>query len=827
MTRPEILAPAGSIKAMEAAVKAGADAVYMGGSMFGARAYADNPDQEELVEAIRYVHFYDKKLYLTLNTLLKEEEMGKLGDYLLPYYEAGLDGIIIQDPGVFSFIKRNFPGLPLHASTQMNLTGIASAKLLKEAGASRIVPARELSLREISQIKKETGLEIECFVHGALCYCYSGRCLMSSVLGGRSGNRGRCAQPCRLPYEVSGSQKSPYVLSPKDLNTISYLPELVQAGIDSFKIEGRMKNPEYVAAIVSVYRRYLDAYLAHPDRPYHVAQEDQNLLLEAYNRGGFTAGYYEQKNGPEMMSMKRPNHRGIPVGTIEKLKDGQIYFHPTIEIHKGDGLEILTKNGEPVSLTSPQDCRPGQNLCLKAKQTKSLKIGTEILRTANPWQKKQLADQILTPVKKRNISGRAEFFVGKPARLTLWLAEENESGNQELSAQSLVIEGETVLQAQDRPLTREQIEKPLLQTGTSRFAFEHLDIFMDEQAFLPMGAIKKLRREGLETYQTYLEERFLRKMPQPYEPYSSFHETDCPVIQTEEPVNPQVVQTEEPANPQIRVSAEDSDKLMMLLCQPEVDSLYVPLEALEKEEREALVKKSRELEKPLYYSLPRVFRNQEQDEYTALLPEFLEEKPAGFLVRNVDELAWVKEHILNRQEWKDTEVILDHSLYAYNREARSAYVSLLQNAEKLRFTLPLELNKKELSNLLADNPELIVYGRIPLMVSAQCVQKNTKGCVKTPGYLRMTDRYKKPFYVRRHCRHCYNTVWNGVPLSFHGMSGELRQLRPASLRLHFTVETEEEIKHILQSFFEEWKEGNSTVGIRGEFTRGHYKRGVE
>ena len=241
----EILAPAGSFECLKAAVCAGADAVYVGGSRFGARAYADNFKEAELLEALDYVHLHGRKLYLTVNTLLKEQEIGDLAGFLLPYYRQGLDGVIVQDFGAGEQIRNCFPDLELHASTQMTVTGAAGAAFLKEHGYVRVVPARELSLKEIRHIKEETGMEVECFVHGALCYCYSGQCLLSSMIGGRSGNRGQCAQPCRLPYSVEGG-KSGDLLSLKDLCTIDLLPELLKAGIDSFKIEGRMKQPDYV-----------------------------------------------------------------------------------------------------------------------------------------------------------------------------------------------------------------------------------------------------------------------------------------------------------------------------------------------------------------------------------------------------------------------------------------------------------------------------------------------------------------------------------------------------------------------------------------------------
>lgn len=264
----ELLAPAGNAEAFYGAVHAGADAIYLGGNRFGARAYAENFSEDELVDCIRYAHLLGRKVYLTVNTLVKESEFSELYEYLMPYYRAGLDGVIIQDMGVFAFIRDAFPQMELHGSTQMTITGEYGAEFLKKQGACRVVPARELSLEEIRRIKEVTGMEIECFIHGAMCYCYSGQCLFSSILGGRSGNRGRCAQPCRLPYTVGGNRRECYPLSLKDMCTIENIPELIDAGIDSFKIEGRMKKPEYAAGVTAVYRKYIDKYYEKPGKSF-------------------------------------------------------------------------------------------------------------------------------------------------------------------------------------------------------------------------------------------------------------------------------------------------------------------------------------------------------------------------------------------------------------------------------------------------------------------------------------------------------------------------------------------------------------------------------
>ena len=308
----EILAPAGSMECLRAAVAAGADAIYLGGTKFGARAYAQNLSEEDLVQAIEYVHIHGRKIYMTVNTLLKDRELNELYAYLLPYYKAGLDGVIVQDIGAVKFIGEYFPEMPVHASTQMTITNTLGADFLKRYGITRVVPARELSLKEIRDMKKQTGLEMECFVHGALCYCYSGQCLLSSMIGGRSGNRGQCAQPCRLPYQTEG-KKPADLMSLKDLCTIDILPELIDAGIDSFKIEGRMKQPEYVYTVVKMYRKYADQYLklqkeGKGKSSYHVSEADKRELLATYQRRGYCEGYYSQHNGKDMVSLKRPKN---------------------------------------------------------------------------------------------------------------------------------------------------------------------------------------------------------------------------------------------------------------------------------------------------------------------------------------------------------------------------------------------------------------------------------------------------------------------------------------------------------------------------------------
>ena len=325
MNRFELLAPAGDFSCLLAAFNAGADAVYLAGKSFGARAFAGNFETEELIEALDYAHLFSKKIYLTLNTLIKETEFSQIVEFLQPFYEHGLDGVIIQDLGLIPYLKKEFPLLELHGSTQMTVSNYRSAAWLKEQGLCRVVPAREMSLEELKEIRKNADIEVEAFIHGAMCYSYSGQCLFSSFLGGRSGNRGRCAQPCRLPYKVmeNGScisgKKEVYPLSLKDLCSLPYIYELMDAGIDSFKIEGRMKSPEYVAGVTAVYRKYMDLYMNGERRP--VAKEDLEQLAKLYIRSDMKDGYFIKHNGKDMISLSSPSYQGCDDKLVEKIHE--------------------------------------------------------------------------------------------------------------------------------------------------------------------------------------------------------------------------------------------------------------------------------------------------------------------------------------------------------------------------------------------------------------------------------------------------------------------------------------------------------------------------
>lgn len=338
MKKVEILAPAGDYECFTAAIKAGADAVYLGGN-FSARAYAKNFTEEEILRALDYAHFYNRKVYMTLNIVMKQDELDTVYDYIRPFYEAGLDGVIVQDIGLISYLRKNFPNLPIHASTQMTITDADAVRLLQDIGINRVVLARELSLDEISSINKQCDAELECFIHGALCYSYSGKCLMSSFIGGRSGNRGRCAGPCRLPYNDR------YLLSCKDICTLQILPDLIKAGIASFKIEGRMKSHEYVAGVTGIYRKYVDLYYDNP-KGYKVNKDDYETLLSLYTRSGNCEGYYYNKNGRNMISIDKPGY----LRADEELSRKTYERFASADIRKPVDFDFYMKNGAEISL---------------------------------------------------------------------------------------------------------------------------------------------------------------------------------------------------------------------------------------------------------------------------------------------------------------------------------------------------------------------------------------------------------------------------------------------------------------------------------------------
>ncbi len=786
----EVLAPAGSMDCLKAAVLNGADAIYLGGDMYGARAYAGNFHKEELCEAIDYVHLFGKKIFLTVKTLMKDSELKNLPKFLRPYYEQGLDAVIVQDLGAMELIRECFPDLEIHASTQMTITGIYGARLAKKMGAKRVVPARELSLKEIQAIKEDTGLDIECFVHGALCYCYSGQCFMSSMLGGRSGNRGRCAGTCRLPFSLKDqkSAANPYPLSLKDLCTIDHLPEILDHGVDSLKIEGRMKGPRYVGEVTRLYRKYTDLYLS--GQPFRVEKEDYKILVELFNRGGFTDGYYSQYHGKQMMSMKRSDHQGFSVGKIEEIQKGKIKFHTKESISKGDILQIRISPEEKVELTCPSSWKEGEMVVLNGQKMKKLHRGMELFRTLNAEMTERI-DQGLQRKMKENLKGKIILKTEECARLII------KSGEDQVSVLGPIME-----QAKKQGASEDEIRRQLLKTGETHYQFEELDVQLEEGLFVPGSVLKKLRREAFEL----MDEKKVLK---------------CRRVAKE---NPGIVleyadsdrETLE-RKPVLAVSLEDTALVDTVLDFPEAEKIYLSWMSLKKEKSpEKLLKRIKDSKRQCFLMLPQITRGIQIEEMKNQKDLLFSDLIDGLLVRNLEELSWLTE------EGYQKELVADYMLYGYNQKAVSVYQKLFGG--QMRMTYPAELNRKEMGQLNLKDGDLFFYGYQPLMVSAQCVKNNLLGCDKKESWLTLKDRYQKEFYVHNRCSDCVNEIYNGKPIWLGKEESFSKDLKPLTYRFHFTKETPTQVQRILHAA-KAVQKGEKTSPIH-DFTKGHLARGI-
>ena len=696
----ELLAPAGNINIFKAVIEAGADAVYVGGSMFGARAYANNFDEEELLYAIDYAHLKGVKVYLTVNTLLKNDEIEKLYDYLLPFYERGLDAVLVQDLGALKLIHDRFPDLAIHTSTQMTVTGIDGVRFLKQFGVQRVVMAREVSLAEMKEIHEKSGMEIEAFVHGALCYSYSGQCLFSSMLGGRSGNRGRCAQPCRLPYCV-GNKKDTYILSLKDMCGIKDLQKLKESGVYSLKIEGRMKQAGYASGVVAYYRRYIDSMK-------EVSDKDYKNIAGLGNRCGFTDKYYFEHNGTDMVTFEKPNF---------------------------------------VSDASDE----------------------------------------LPQFSKIKIQGKLTLKEAEPGALTV------SCGGYRFTSYM-----DPVSHALKAPAERKNVAERISKTGDTPFEFENIDITMDNDIFVPNGALNKLRREAIEGLQNEILMQYKRTASASYGWKSK---------KTSE-IKPY-------GDPKVIASVRDGKQLYRLLEYDNISEIYIDSS---KYGRRDFVKEFNDdvfcvnnAEKKAYLALPVIFRRSTRDYFETISDQLKKIDFEGFIVRNYEEFFWVKTRFAGKK------IVTDHNMYTYNDMAKSMFFDNGADAD----TMPLELNQKEINRRNNKGSQMIIYGYYPLMVSAQCVHKNSYKCDRTPQITYLKDRYNKIFPVWNNCSECYNIIYNSCPTVLFNNMQKIKNAGIDALRLDFTFEKPEEIDTVMAAF-----ESNSADGIK-EYTNGHFKRGVE
>ena len=702
----ELLAPAGSLEILKGVIESGADAVYVGGSMFGARAYANNFTEEELLEAIDFAHLRGVKVYLTVNTLIKNSEFSKLYDYLLVYYKRGLDAVIVQDIGVVKAIHEYFPSMEIHTSTQMTVTGADGVRFLSQFGVTRVVMAREVSLAEMKRIHEETGMALEAFVHGALCYSYSGQCLFSSILGGRSGNRGRCAQPCRLPYTVEG-KKDEFILSLKDMCGIKALDKLHDAGVYSLKIEGRMKQLEYACGVVKYYRSYIDSM-----KP--VSDADYDRIKALGNRCGFTDRYYFDHNGSDMVTYVKPN--------------------------------FVSNAAEP----SPE------------KRKLSIE-GELVLRESEPGS--------LT-VKRGDVTYKASI--------------------------------EPVSAALKAPLDKKAAIDRINKTGDTDFEFSHIKAQIGENVFVPNGALNKLRRDAISGLCDKLLKKYYRNDAR-YADISSMCEL------------PEHVVKSDAVHEDGAVNAKDYTAICSCMTRTQLDTLisydcfdvfYLDFDMYDRntliqqfaDDVKCLTKRN----KKVYLMLPTIFRADSSDYFVTIAKELDNVSFEGFVVKNYEEL-YLTENLFTGKK-----VILDHNMYTFNDVSKSAFFEHGVSGD----TVPLELNSKEIMHRNNIGSQMIVYGYYPLMTTANCVHKNTKGCDKKQKLIYLKDRYNKSFAVCNNCKECYNTIYNSLPTMLTKNISKLKEAGIRSFRYSFTIETPKQIKAVMDDKV-------------AEYTNGHYKRGVE
>ena len=719
----ELLAPAGNFQGFIGGLNGGADAFYLAGTKFGARAYADNFTEEEIKEVLFLAKLFDKKVYLTVNTLLKNTEMKELYDYIKPLYELGLTGVIIQDFGVFEYLKEHFPGLELHASTQMTITSLKGAKYLTEQGMKRVVLARELTLKEVKEIT-DAGIETECFIHGSMCYCYSGQCLFSSLIGGRSGNRGRCAQPCRLPYKTGAKGKEEYCLSLKDMCTLEHLPELIESGIASFKIEGRMKNPAYAAWVTHIYRKYIDKYLANPNGKFVVDAKDLDHLKTLYIRTALQGGYYHKYRGEDMITKESPAYSKTDEAFVEEITNALILVKP-----------------------------------------------------------------------KKQVSFRADFRIGEPCSL---YAETTIGKN----VYSAYVTGTEVQEAMKAPLSKEAIEERLGKTGDSYFAVADMEVVTEGNIFLPVKVINELRREALEELQKAIMADVKADRVACLRKKDNFSSTNGISVA------------------KYVAFVEEREQLQAVLATDYIKRVVMPYGWLLAGDADILCNKCQSVEKEVYFSLPAVSRGESFARINKALSKAKETGLGeGVYVNQTDTMAYVLEH------FPGLKCIGDLNLYVMNNSSVDWIMQRING-----YTIPVELNKDELRHLDTKNGEFILYGRTPLMQTANCIfltGKNCKKCKETTVGV-MTDRTGAKIPFRAHCdeKVCYNTIYNNVPTSLHKHKNITDSFGVSAYQIRFTIETAEETRKVL-NFYNNYRNNGKTDEVPFAYTNGHFLRGVQ
>lgn len=742
MNNFELLAPAGNYDAFIAAVENGADAVYLGGKIFNARANASNFDNEELKTIVKYAHLRNVKIYVTLNTLLSDNELSEALDFAYDLYNIGVDAVIVQDLGLAKILHEHIPNLDLHASTQMTIYNLEGVNLLKSLGFKRVVLARELSLEEIKYICDNTDVEIEVFVHGALCISYSGQCLMSSMIGDRSGNRGKCAQPCRMPYTLiknSEPIKNGYLLSPKDLSTIEYIAKL--PNITSLKIEGRMKSPEYVAIVVSTYKKAINNAM--------ISEEDKNNLAQVFNRGGFTSAYHEKKQGRSMMCYEKPKNWGIYIGKVTHY-DGKKYIKldNAKNLNIGDGIEIW--NGENESPSTIVSELTNNKI---GRISGNIHVGDKVYKTSDKTLMSKAKESYSRGfVRKTNVNVSIKITCNSPIIVTI----NNFTYESNISPETSIL----------KPITKEKLIEQFTKTGNTPFQIENIDVEMENNIFLPISKINELRRTAFNAYEKFFLDEI--KKPTIYK----------------EPLKKFKPQTKIRSRKEVTLCVTHlNDKLNLLT--PAIDSLYVPL-------KEVLTQTDifTKIECKKYVMLPTIMKNK----YVSLLKnniKKLSQIADGFVISNLGQLDFFKNI--------DTYLIANYTLNIFNNYT----VEALKQLGFKKVILSPELTNAQIAHIDSNiSKEMICYGAACVMTSEHCpIGANVGGftkenkcsmpCLKNDKYY-LRDRLNLDFRIIPDNIECQSTIYNCKITSI-----ESKQLDIDSIRIDIIDESIKEISEII------------------------------
>lgn len=794
--KTELLSPAGDLSCLKAAVFSGADAVYFGGEMFNARKSAGNFTLEEIQEACSLCRLHGVKTNFTLNTLIKEEEWPLLEDYLDKLLPLGIDALIIQDMGVASAVARRikdkYPWIELHGSTQMAVEDLEGVRYLQSLGFSRVVLARELSMDEIVHITREAEIETEVFIHGALCYSDSGRCLISSFHGGRSGNRGTCAQACRLMYEADG--KKGLYMNLKDRCGAAFVQELVKAGVSSLKIEGRLKGIPYVTAVTGFYRGILDAFAQ--GRTFKEYSEKYDEVLQVFNRGDFTAGYFYDKN--RMIERGSVKNQGLLIGKVVRSKDHSIRIHSEKELHGGDELEIMTQKG-------PVPIRLQESMLTRDKRDASFRLSGKILEGQ---EVRRIVDPVLHSVLRERSSKGEKLYVDMA--LSAW---KNRPLTLKATCNGIVVSVKGALPeiATKAPISKAQIEKQLSKTGEV-FALRGIQIDLDEGLFIPVSTLNTLRRDVLAKLEEKLSQPIWNKAACKERADKMEHLLGVSSQQDEIGFRGWqiAVDSKEQFMSLSHMMAEGETK--------EVSHVILSMEGftdLTAEEKKALVSSWKAIDdstaKTIFVvRLPRCGRDTRKVWILEQLQQWMDAGISWGEATRYGQIKILKDHQM--------QVILSPEMGVMNRRAGEIYASETQG-----YAVSTELNLEEAERLKhLSGSYRVVYGKIPYMISEQCIYKERYGCKgKGTQRLELKDRLGEKMQVISHCTLCYSEIFSEKPI-FTDQYQKLKE-QGEFLRIQFTNESEEETASVLRAILK----GNDLSGVVLASMEGHFEKGVE